>query len=325
MPKNISPKLKKSHRADFHDYQAKGYYHITATVIDPSVKLSTMPKVDVDRLKNSEMIIPEHSELGEHILAEIKAIPKYHPNLTINRFVIMPDHIHFVVFVKERLNKKLGRELAGFFGACSGHYSRLKGLNHVERLFHPFYDNIIFDKVQLARAIRYVEDNPRRLIIKRMYPDLFRKYLHIRISDWDFTAYGNIFLLRSICLLPIRIHRRWTDKEFEDYKNKCRIEFENGAIPISPAIHPTEREILNLALDFGRSVIKITDKIFGERYKPSGKEFDLCAEGKLLLLSPYKEKQNSGYKEFHNMNDMALTIANLPATCRCAIVSFFEK
>ncbi len=154
MPKNSSnSKLQKSYRADFHDYTAIGYYHITASVIDKSVCLSRMPKVDMDELKKCDMIIPEHTELGKLILAEIKAIPKYHPKLTINRFVIMPDHIHFVVFVKERLNKKLGNELAGFFGACSRHYSRLKRLDYVERLFHPFYDNIIFDKIQLARAI----------------------------------------------------------------------------------------------------------------------------------------------------------------------------
>lgn len=57
------PKLKKSRRAKFHDYTAVGYYHISATVIDNSVALSTMPNVDKERLKNKDMIIPIHSEL----------------------------------------------------------------------------------------------------------------------------------------------------------------------------------------------------------------------------------------------------------------------
>ncbi len=325
MPKNSSYfTLQKSYRADFHDYKAIGYYHITASVIDKSVCLSKMPQVDIEMLKRYEMIIPDHTELGELILSEIKNIPKFHPKLTINRFVIMPDHIHFVVYVRERLNKKLGNELAGFFGACSRHYSRLKGLIYVERLFHPYHDNILFDKIQLARAIRYVEDNPRRLIIKRKFPELFRKYLHIRISEWDFSAYGNIFLLRGIKLLPIRIHRIWSDNEMADYENKCRVQIEKGAIPISPAIHPVEKKILSIATYMQKPVIKLTDQVFGEKFKPSGKDFDLCAAGLLLLLTPFKEKQNSGYKEFHDMNDMALAISELPASTRCSIVSFLS-
>ncbi len=316
--------LKKSRRAKFHDYSAIGYYHITASVIDNTIPLSSMPKVDFESLKSGEMIIPDHSELGELIRNEIRSIPKYHPKLTINRFVIMPDHIHFVVYVKERLTKKLGNELNGFFGACSRHYSKLKGLDHIETLFHPYHDNILFDKVQLARAVRYVEDNPRRLIIKRKFPQLFKKYLHIKISEWDFAAYGNIFLLRAIRILPVRIHRRWSEREMIEYENQCRIEFENGAVPISPAIHTIEKKILSIAMDLHRPIIKLTDMRFGEKFKPSGKDFDLCAAGQLLLLAPYneKEKQKSGYKEFHDMNDMALAISNLPISIRYYIVSF---
>lgn len=331
MPKDSNPfhkppVLKKSRRAKFHDYAGIGYYHITASAIDNSIPLSSMPKVDIKRLKSGEMIIPDHSELGELIRAEIRSIPKFHPKLTINRFVIMPDHTHFVVYVKERLNKKLGNELAGFFGACSRHYSRIRGYDHIETLFHPHHDNILFDKVQLARAVRYVEDNPRRLIIKRKFPELFKKYLHIKISEWEFAAFGNIFLLRAIFLLPVRIHRRWSDREMLEYENKCRIEIENGAIPISPAIHPIEKRILSIATDLQRPVIRLTDKSFGEKFKPSGKEFDLCASGQLLLLAPFndKAKHKSGYKEFHDMNDMALAISNLLASTRCSIVSFLK-
>ena len=331
MPKKSSsfhkpPILKKSRRAKFHDYSDIGYYHITASVIDNHVPLSSMPEVDANRLKSGEMIVPNHSELGDLIRNEIRSIPKYHPKLTINRFVIMPDHIHFVVHVKEKLTKKLGNELNGFFGACSRHYSKIMGLDHIETLFHTYHDNILFDKVQLAKAVRYVEDNPRRLIIKRKFPQLFKKYLHIKISEWDFAAYGNIFLLRAIRLLPVRIHRRWSEREMTEYENKCRIEIENGAIPISPAIHSMEKKILSIATDMQRPIIRLTDKSFGEKFKPSGKDFDLCAAGQLLLLAPYndKEKQKSGYKEFHDMNDMALAISNLPASTRCSIISILR-
>ena len=65
--------------------------------------------------------MPKHTELGERIAQEIKNIPVHHKEMRILRFVVMPEHIHFVLHVKERLTRKLGSELAGFFGACSKH------------------------------------------------------------------------------------------------------------------------------------------------------------------------------------------------------------
>ncbi len=271
------------------------------------------------------MIIPNHTPLGELIKQELLSVPIYHPEFGIERFVIMPDHIHFVVNVKKRLSKPLGSLLAGFFGACSKHHSKLKGLSYTERLFHPFHDNIIFNKKQLDRAIRYIEDNPRRLIIKRQVPYLFKKYLEIKIDGHTYSAFGNIFLLRGVQLFPIRIHRKWSEKEMSEYKNACvkKIE-EGGAIPISPAIHFVEKEIISIALEIGSPVIRLTENSFDERFKPSGKEFDICAEGRLLLLSPKHpdvDSKKSGYKSFHTMNDLALDIANLPASTRCCILS----
>ena len=73
------------------------------------------------------------------------------------------------------------------------------------------------------------------------------------------------------------------------------------------------------------SVIKLRDKGFAERFKPQGKDFDLCAEGHLLLLAPWPDdlsgKSTAGYFEFHDMNDMALSISRLPFTSRMAIIN----
>lgn len=235
----------------------------------------------------------------------------------------MPDHIHFVVHVKERLTKHLGNELNGFFSACSSHYSCLKKLGYTERLFHPYHDSILFNVSQLDKAIRYVEDNPRRLIIKRMYPDLFKSYQNLKIAGCEFSAFGNMFLLRKPWLLPVRIHRRWSEREMENYVDKCEKDIENGAVPISPGIHRVERKILQIAVDLEIPVIKLREKDFGERFKPYGKDFDLCAEGRLLLLAPKLDNshthQKTGYKEFHDMNDLAFSISTLTPDCRFSL------
>lgn len=271
------------------------------------------------------MIIPDHLPLGEAIRHEILEIPAHHPEMSILRFVVMPDHIHFVLYVKERLKRMLGSELAGFFGACSKLSSHLQGLDKVKTLFSPYFERIIFTREQLDKAIKYVEDNPRRYIIKKRNPELFKRYLHLNIAGHEYAAFGNIFLLRELYLLPVRIHRRWSQEEFQRYSEYCEEEINKGAVPITPGIHPDEKAILDYARKNGGRMIIIKDQGFEDRFKPSGKDFDLCADGRLLLLAPWPEnigcKSTAGYAEFHQMNDLALKIANLPAMARLSIIA----
>lgn len=312
-------------RAFFHDYCAPGYYMITATTLPGSPRLSEIPDPGDSQIKKGEMIIPRHSPLGEIIMDEILAIPSHHPELRILRFVIMPDHIHIVLNVKERLKRMLGSELAGFFGACSAANSRLQGIREVRTLFAPFHDRIIMNREQLDRAYKYVDDNPRRYIFRKRNPDLFRERRHLAIAGHEYGAFGNIFLLKEIYLLPVRIHRKWSEREFREYSAYCRGEIDKGAVPITPAIHPAEKEIVNYAKERGGKIILLREKGFGPRFKPEGEKFDLCSTGRLLLLAPWMDnigrKSDAGYTEFHRMNELALAISKLPAYERIMLKS----
>lgn len=124
-------------------------------------------------------------------------------------------------------------------------------------------------------------------------------------------------------MLPVRIHRRWSEKEFSDYDRFCRREIDKGAIPITPGIHKAEKAILAYAREKGAGMIILTEQGFPERFKPSGQRFELCRNGQLLLLAPWPDRQGrkstAGYTEFHQMNDLAAAIASIPATARIAI------
>ena len=307
-------------RAWFHDYHSSGYYLITITTHKGSPALSTINDKPNELRRPGAVIIPENTPLGDCVQAELLSISKKHPQLQIKRYVIMPDHIHFILLVTSRLDKPLGRYIAPFTTACSQAYRQLFGLTSFTTLFQPFDDRIIFNYPQLDRAYKYIIDNPRRYLIRRQNPNLFRRHLHITIDNHEYAAYGNIFLLNEIYLLPIRIHRRWSPEEFEDYAAECRNKIAMGALPISPAIHKSEKEIIWSAVKSGSKLILLRDLSFNERFKPQGELFNLCASGRLLLLSPWPENLNrrsdAGYAEFHKMNDLAVSIAGLPASAR---------
>ena len=80
---------------------------------------------------------------------------------------------------------------------------------------------------------------------------------------------------------------------------------------------------MNKAIETGARIIKLSDQGFEARFKPKGRDFDLCSEGRLLLLAPwpanYGRKSTAGYHEFHTMNDLAMAIATLPSSTRFCI------
>lgn len=310
-------------RAFFHDYCLPGDYLITATALPGSPRLSEVADLSMEDIRKGKTFITALSPFGRIIHEEILAIPSFHSEMRIRQFVIMPDHIHIVLNVRQRLKRMLGSELAGFFGACSKRCGMLLGLEEVRTLFGRFHDRVIMDSQQLDRCVRYVEDNPRRYMLRKKLPDLFRRYLHLSIANREYAAFGNIFLLKGIYLLPVRIHRRWSDAEFSDYRKKCLMEFQKGAIPVTPAIHKAEKDIVQDAIGIGNCIILIREQGFEDRFKPQGKYFDLCAEGRLLLLAPWPDnvgrKSSSGYSEFHQMNEMAQAIATLEPGVRTSV------
>ena len=77
------------------------------------------------------------------------------------------------------------------------HNDRYHGL-----LFAPGYnDKLLLRQGQLERWLDYLHDNPRRLLMKREHPDLFRVQRGLTVGAQQFSAIGNRFLLER----PIRL------------------------------------------------------------------------------------------------------------------------
>lgn len=347
-------KRRNTRRAKFKDYRSPGFYMITVNAQKKTPLFcriyasghsgaaneridSIVPKgVANERIAScvpagggagTGALLPviEYSDLGCIIRDKIETMPDYTPQLEIVRYVVMPDHLHILVRIKSTLERHLGRVVGGFMGGCTAMARKAGLIAREDSLFtEKFHDRIVCRAGQIARLVNYINDNPRRLLIKRMHPELFRRYLHVRIGEREYAAYGNIFLLKHFDLLPVRIHRRWSPGEFDEYERGCMSQIENGAVPVSPFIHRREKTIRDKTVDCGGNLIIIRDIGFEERFKPQGREFEMCASGRLLLLAPWPDntgrRSAAGSREFHSMNDMAFEISKLPADIRMAIV-----
>ena len=260
----------------------------------------------------------------------------------------MPDHLHVILEVTRPLAKPLGNVIGGFKTGCERIYrelalsaqnrargggracpvpeapcpvpeARASGVSGGSRLWAPgFQDSILFRAGQLDAMFNYLRDNPRRLAVKRLYPDLFHAVGALRQSlpglggEGEFAALGNRFLLDRP-LVQVQVSRRdfacrrepkrgGGSKIVRDAAGVPAVAAEGaafaaeaeallasarqGAVLLSPCVSDGEREIARRAFAEGLPLVVLRNKGFATLEKPGGRYFDACADGRLLMLAP---------------------------------------
>ena len=136
---------------------------------------------------------------------------------------------------------------------------------------------------------KYLRDNPRRLWVKRNNHHFFTAINGIKIGETPVTVLGNQFLLDYPIKIQVQCSRSLTESEIEEKCNTLLTQACNSdAVLVSPCISPGEKEIMRRAFDAGFPQIILLENGISSMQKPSGRQFDACAEGRLLLLSPWK-------------------------------------
>ena len=162
-------------------------------------------------------------------------------------------------------------------------YDREHGL-----LFASGYnDRLLLREGQLERWRHYLADNPRRLLVKREHRDLLTPRFGIQACGYSFAAIGNLALLRAPSRLQVRVSRRCTAGQIEADVARFLAAARKGSVLVSPAISPGEKAVMRKAFDEGLPLIVLVENGFTPLTKPSGEQFDACAEGRLLLLAPW--------------------------------------
>lgn len=165
----------------------------------------------------------------------------------------------------------------------------------------------------MERAAKYIADNPARAAIKAANTDLFRRYNHIIAGDNEFAACGNIFLLKDFDRRPVIIHRADSAHARAAKEKEWLSCAANGGVLISPFISPDEKEIREKAIALGGRLVILRNEGFEERFKPQGREFELCSEGRLLILAPWPDNLNRSTvtrSEALSMNALAVALSS---------------
>lgn len=292
-------------RAFWQDYRRPWIYLITINKAPGIPPFSQISETTDGSFKT--VLTP----VGKSIDCVLSNIGEISPKLEIWQSVIMPDHVHLLLRVNSRLEKHLSIYIGRLKGRCSRScWNQSPTLEGISIFEDSFNDRILMREGQLENMRNYVMDNPRRRGLKMKYPDLFRRKVSIIVDGEEFEAMGNIFLLEDFDILAVRISRSFTVEQLHSLKSQWKRTVENGGILIGPMISPAEKRVRDWALDNNGRVIFIHSEPFGPRYKPPGRLFDLCVEGRILLLAPVESygKELTRATALH-LNDVATKIA----------------
>ena len=149
---------RKPNRLPNFDYSTPGAYFITICVEGKKCVLGTIVgggDLDAPQVSLSKMgrIVQRNIELSEQI-----------PNVHVDKYVVMPNHIHLILLVDCATANGTSRSPSPTNAVVPHYVSTLKRFCHKEageRLFQrSYHDHVIRDEKEYLRIWEYIDNNP---------------------------------------------------------------------------------------------------------------------------------------------------------------------
>ena len=315
-------------RDDHHDYTERRMYMITLEVEGRRPVFGRLVGDAFAPKGSKEEPRIELTKLGQAVQNEWMGIHDYYPQIEVMAVQMMPDHMHGILFVRERLPVHLGQVISGFKAGCRKAEKALiaaaepqptekeaktkekraqptekrvlgsqqatalplQGSSQEYRpLFAKGYNDLILRSYdELPAWQNYLRDNPRRLLMKRARPEWLRPFFGLKIGLHSYSGIGNRELLTAAKRRAVRVSRRLNDDEITREVYRYLEEARQGAVLVSPAISPGEKRVMRAAFNAGLPTIVIMENGFTPLSKPHGEQFYACGQGSLLMLSPWE-------------------------------------
>ncbi|MFI5162200.1 MAG: transposase [Sphingobacteriales bacterium] len=149
------------------DYGSHGLYFIT---ICTKNRIRYFGEIEND-IQNNEgnTASLQVTDIGKIAYDNWLRIPTYHPYVEVDEFVIMPDHMHGILFINKpdkmtwEINK-FGAQRNNLASIVRGYKSSVKqyaNINNLEFYWQPgYYDRVIRSEKEHRNVIQHIFNNP---------------------------------------------------------------------------------------------------------------------------------------------------------------------
>ena len=293
----------------YHRYY--GYDYSRGAVM--FVSTSTEPRQSVFSRIEGGKAIP--TDFGRAVLHELFITTQRVPEVKLSRYVLMPDHVHLLLWITPGQPdglKRLGRFVGGFKRAVR---QRWKELGHQGELWQEgYHDLICLDRDFIEGVKLYIDYNPLKWELMHTEKGLIpiREPLDCAwLPDGTYwKGIGRCDLLdgsRKLC--AVRISRRLEATLIPQAIARLKSALEKGYCFVSTFLSPGERALYRMLSETGAEFVHIKGTAIPVVYRPSIHETPLFAAKRLLVLGRQTDEREVRRPDCLALNDAIAKMA----------------
>ena len=162
---------KKQLRLKGYDYSSGGAYFITICTNNKEKTLSVIRSGDPCGLPNVELTAL--GRIAEATLADIET-----PDLTVDKYVVMPNHIHLIINICDSQDSHKGcrygvsQTIGKYKSLCANRwlaYCKSTGTAYRPIWQRSYYDHIIRSEKDYFEIWQYIDENPIKWTLDKYY------------------------------------------------------------------------------------------------------------------------------------------------------------
>lgn len=151
---NPLPKRKPTRIKDY-DYNLPGAYFIT---------ICTQDRIPLFWNVGAAICRPNLSDIGAVVETAILQIPKHYPAVSVDKYCVMPDHIHMILSIN---TDEDGRQIAApTISTVVGHMKRWVSMRIGCSIWQKsFFDHVVRNREDYDQIWNYIENNPLKYFL----------------------------------------------------------------------------------------------------------------------------------------------------------------
>jgi len=238
------------------------------------------------------------SEIGRLVEVAWLDLVNHFDAIELGEYVVMPNHVHFLILIKLGKTVSLGKIVNGLKGRVTRDVNRGRSGDRIVVWQHNYYDVVIYGEEELRIRQAYIRANPVQWDLRKVprgclpaeagnIPAEAGQYgLPAEAGHYagQYRYIGNVDLMKVVPKLALRVSRRASEGEIEALKQRMR---SVEGVVVSTFISPGERACLDVLLEEGNAArvlwvvpMVMLEKIFSQWA-------GAFAEGRALWLSRY--------------------------------------
>jgi len=109
------------------------------------------------------MVLSKYGQIVDNVILDIS---NHYENIFVDKYVIMPNHVHLIIFIKNEGRAMHAPTISKVIQQMKGIVTKQVGYPIWQKLY---YDHVIRNERNLYEIRKYIDDNPLKWELDKYY------------------------------------------------------------------------------------------------------------------------------------------------------------